>query len=373
MAGSYSEFVQPEYSAIRHAAALIDVSPLYKYRLRGPDAGRVLDHVVTHAVSGMHPDQAIYTPWCDADGKVRQEGTIFRLGQEEFQLNAAEPAYAWLQANAAGYRVQITDCTDEIAALSLQGPHSREILRQASDADMDGLRFFRHTRAVLGGTHVLISRTGYTGDLGYEIWLDASAAVPVWDALMAAGEPYRITPCGLLAMDIARLETGFILINVDYASSESARIESEKVSPYELGLGWAVKLDKGRFIGHEALAAEKAGKAPGTRWRLVGLEIDWEPLERLYQRVGLMPDLPQLACRETVPVYRHADGPQIGRATTRVWSTLLKKYIALATIEARYAEPGTEVAMEVTVHHRRQRAPARIVRPPFYRPERMKS
>ncbi len=371
---NYRDFVQPEYAAIRHAAALIDVSPLYKYRLDGPGAMPLLQRAVTQNVAKMAVGQVVYTPWCDADGKVRQEGTVFRLGEESFRICAAEPSLGYFQSLSDGRGgtggVTFTDESAAFGALALQGPHSRAILRQVSDIDVDSLKFFHQASGEIAGAPVTISRTGYTGDLGYEIWLEASAALHVWDALIAGGEPYLIRPCGIQAMDVARVEAGFILIGVDYISSEVALVEADKSSPYEAGLGWTVKLKKGPFIGRRALVEEKKNGSP---WSLVGLEIDWEPLEKLYVDVGLMPDLPHLVCRDPVPVYAGPSGPQVGQATSKVWSAMLKKYIVLATVETAYARPGTELAMEVTVRFSRKRAPARVVKTPFFRPERQRS
>ena len=369
-ASSYREFVQPEYAAIRHAAALIDVSPLYKYRVEGADATAFLNRVVTQNVAKMAVGQVVYTPWCDADGTVRQEGTLFRLGDDAYRLCAAEPALGWLQLNAEGAAVEFVDESTSMAALSLQGPNSRAVLREAGFTEVDDLQFFRHQQAEIGGAPVEVSRTGYTGDLGYELWLDAEAALTVWDALMDRGEPFLITPCGIVAMDVARVEAGFILIGVDYVSSEVALVEADKSSPYELGLGWTVKLKKGPFIGRRAL---REGRKKGYPWQLVGLQIDWDPLEKLFMDVGLMPDLPYQVHREPVPLYAGLTGPQVGQVTSRVWSALLKKYIAIATVESAYAKAGTELAMEVTVRYSRKRASARVVKMPFFRPERAKA
>ena len=369
-ASSYDEFSQPEYAAIRHSAALIDVSPLYKYRIEGPDAQALLNRVITQDARKLRLRRVVYTAWCDQDGKVRQEGTVFRLAKHRFQLCAAEPALGWLQQNAAGFDAELTDVSTRVAALALQGPLSRDVLRSCSTVDVDRLKFFRIAEGEIAGIPVTVSRTGYTGDLGYEIWLPADAALMVWDALMAHGEPFHIRPCGLGAMDVARVEAGFILIGVDYVSSEVARIEADKSSPYELGLGWTVKLGKGPFVGRRALAAEKER---GSAYRLVGLEIDWEPLEKIYLAFGLMPELPLATDRDPVPIYAGPNGRQIGRATSRVWSTRLKKYIALATVESAYAKESSKVAMEVTVRWERQRVSARVVKTPFFRPSRMRA
>jgi aminomethyltransferase len=369
---SYGDYVQPEYAAIRHSAALIDVSPLYKYDVLGRDAARLLDRVMTQDMARLEPGRAVYTPWCDADGAVRQEGTVFRLADEHFRVNAAEPALGWLEQNARALDVRLEDRSQDVAGVALQGPHSRRLLVEAGVTAAEDLAFFRLCDGSLDGVPVEVSRTGYTGDLGYEIWMPAAEATRVWDRLMTVGRPLQVTPCGMLAMDIARLEAGFVLINVDYLSAETALHPDDRTSPFELGLGWAVKLGKpAPFVGRRSLEEEKRR---GSRRRLVGLEIDWQPLEEVHLAAGVMPDLPLVPCRESVPVYaRDEEGRQVGRVTTRVWSTLLKKYLALATLEAAYAEPGTEVDMEITVHHRRWRAPATVGKPSFYRPERMRA
>jgi len=372
VASSYGDFVPPEYAAIRNAAAVIDVSPLYKYEVSGADAAALLDRVVTHHVARMAPGQVLYTPWCDRDGKVRQEGTVFRLDEERFLLHAAEPAGAWVGESARGLRVAIEDRSRALAALAIQGPTSRDLLGAlADDGEIAALRFFRLRETRLGGVPAIVSRTGYTGDLGFEVWVDAQSALALWDALAAEGRRFGLTPCGLLALDIARLEAGFVLVNVDYVSVETARVRGDAVSPYVLGLGWAVKLDKGPFTGREALAAEKRN---GTSRRVVGLEVPWPPIETLYLgQAGMMPDLPLLACRDPVPVYAPSTGRQIGRATTRVWSTLLKKYVAIATVDDEWAAPGTEVSLEMTVHWQRRTVPARVAATPFFRPDRARA
>jgi aminomethyltransferase len=365
---SYGDFVQPEYAAIRHSAALFDVSPLYKYALEGPDAAALADKVFTHDLGNLPSGMAIYTPWCDSRGKIRQEGTVFRLGENEYQVNAADPAFRWLTTNSKGFDVVLTDRSTDIAAVALQGPKSRDILVEAG-ADVADLKFFGIREAQIGTIPVSISRTGYTGDLGYEVWVNAEHAIPMWDALMEAGAPHQITPSGLMALDMSRIEAGFILIGVDYHNADSAIVEDDKVNPYEVGLGWTVKLAKENFVGKKALQAEKAA---GPKRKTVGLEIDWQPMEDLYLAANQMPDLPLTTCRDPVPVYS-TEGAQIGRVTTRIWSTLLKKYIGIALIDSRFAKPGTMVDMEVTVQYQRKRAPAKVVKPQFYRPARAKA
>jgi len=368
VASSYELSHEREYHSIRSAAALFDVSPLYKYLVRGRDAARLLDQVATHDVARAQVGQVLYTPWCDGRGKVLDDGTIARLDETTFRLTSAEPNLRWLQDNAHGFAVTIEDISAATAALAVQGPSARVILQQLSDRDLDGLKYFRVIEARLRGIPVTISRTGYTGDLGYEIWLDAAGALAVWDALIEAGTPYGLAPAGILALDVARIEAGLMLIDVDYVPANKALIESQKSSPYELDLGWAVNLDKEHFVGREALAAEKER---GAQWQFVGVEIGWEGLERLYSDVGLATRLPPTAWRMSVPIYSGVE--QVGYATSGGWSPLLKKYITLAHLRAPWARPGTQLDMEVTVEHRRRRAAARVVKKPFFDPERKRA
>jgi len=368
VASCYEPVHEREYHAIRAAAALFDVSPLYKYLIEGPDAARLLDRVVIRNVGAAHVGQVLYTCWCDAAGKAIDDGTVARLGEQRFRLTSAEPNLRWLHLNATGLDVAITDVSASTAALALQGPNARAILQAMTDTDLAPLRYFRLTGATLRGIPVTISRTGYTGDLGYEVWLEASDALPLWDALIAAGTPYGITPAGILALDMARIEAGLLLLDVDYISAHRAVIEAQKSSPWELGLGWAVDLRKAWFVGRDALAAE-AGRDPD--WRFVGLSVDWDALEALYAEVGLPPRLPATAWRTSVPVY--ADGRQVGYATSGCWSPLLKQYIALAHLRAPFITPGSRVAMEVTVEHRRRQADATVVPTPFFDPERKRA
>ena len=368
MASSYELNHQREYFAIRNAAALIDVSPLFKYMIHGPDAGGLLNRMVTRDVAKCAVHQVMYTPWCDADGKVIDDGTISRLSDDTFRLTSAEPSFWWLHENAVGMNVQIDDLSDTTAALSIQGPLSRDILTHASSAQLDDLKFFRLTTGRIGNAPVTITRTGYTGDLGYEIWLDAKDGETLWDSLIEAGRPYGIAPAGMLAMDMSRVEAGLLLIAVDYISSHTALIEQQKSSPFELGLGWTVKLNKPHFVGRSALVRENR---EGSAWRFLGVEVEWDALQQLYNEVGLPPLLPTAAWRTSVPLYLR--GTQIGYATSGCWSPMLKKYIALAHVQMPHARPGTDVTIEVTVEHRRKMARAKIVKLPFFDPQRKRA
>ncbi len=363
---SFDTSHEREYYALRHAAGLIDVSPLFKYSVSGPDAGEFLAQVMVKDVRRLEVGQVTYLCWCDDAGKVMDDGTVTRLAQDRFRVTAAEPSRAWLERYARGYRVTIHDESAEIGALSLQGPMARAVLADCCDADLDRLGFFRGTSADLDGTGVWISRTGYTGDLGYEVWVEAARATRVWDALVAAGKAHALEPAGLDAMDVTRIEAGFIMNGVDYFSANHCMIDAQKSSPFELGLGWTVDLDREPFNGQAALRAEKER---GSRRRLVGLVIDWDALEALYAEHGLPPEVCSQAWRSGVPVYA-AGGRQVGKATSGAWSPLLKENLALADVEASCASLGTRLDFEVTVEYERRRVPALVTRRPFFNPER---
>jgi len=368
VASSYEVVHDREYHAIRNAAALIDVSPLYKYDIDGPDALRFVNRVITRDAAKCALQQAMYTCLCDEEGKVIQDGTIFRLGERRLRFHLAEPSLRWFQMNAAGMAVTIRDVSEQVAAVALQGPTSREILKQLADGELDRLKFFRFTSANVGQVQAMVSRTGYTGDLGYELWVPAARAEEVWDRLMEAGKAYGIAPAGMLALDMARLEAGFILLEVDYTSAEKALIPSQKYSPFEIGLGWTVNLEKPGFVGRRALLEEKRR---GSSRQLIGLEIDWEDYERLYQEAGLAPQLPTAAWRGGVPVYR--DDRQVGQATTGGWSPMIKKYIALATVQSKFSQIGAELSLEMTVEYVRKKVKATVVKPPFFDPPRKRA
>ena len=365
VAGSYELTLDREYWAIRNSAALIDVTPLMKYIIKGRDAVRLLDRVTTRDIQKMSVGQVYYTGWCDDEGKMIDDGTISRLDETTFRMTSADPSLRWLSMNAVGLDVEITEVTDSVAALSFQGPNTRSVLKRVCESDVDGLKYFRLMKNKINRIEVTISRTGYTGDLGYEIWMDAKDALPIWDALMSAGADYGITPVGILAMDMARVEAGLFMIEVDYTSASHAWIEPQKSSPFELGLDWTVNLDKpGYFVGRRALEREKR---EGSLWKLMGLEVEWDGMERLFRDVGLPPQIPGMAVRGSLPIL--VGNVQIGYASTASWSPLLKKYIALAHLQKPHYEIGANVRMEITVEHHRQHAPAKVVKLPFYEPE----
>jgi aminomethyltransferase len=362
---AYEAHHEHEYNAIRNAAALIDVSPLFKYVIRGRDAVKLVDRIITRDAFKLAVGQVYYTPWCDEHGKVIDDGTVTRLSEDTFRWTAADPSLRWFTQNAIGLDVTIEDVSEQMAALALQGPTSARLLDAVADGDIRGLKYFRMTHGAIAGVPVDISRTGYTGDLGYEIWMPWDRATAVWDALMSGGRPFDIHPAGMLALDVARVEAGLLLIEVDFNSSKKALIDAQKYSPFEMGLGRLVQLDARPFVGRAALAEERRR---GPARQIVGLEISWPAVERLYDAIGLPPQLAAAASRTAVPVYK--SGEQVGRATTTTWSPVLKKLIALATIAAPHCAPGTALEFEVTVEAVRHRVPATVVQTPFFNPPR---
>jgi aminomethyltransferase len=362
---AYESHHEHEYNAIRNASALIDVSPLYKYLITGRDAARFVDRIITRDVSKMTVGQVYYTPWCDEHGKVIDDGTVTRLEEQTFRWTAADPSLRWFTQNAVGLDVHLEDISEQVAALALQGPTTARLLRAVSDVKIDALKYFRVASGTIAGVAVDISRTGYTGDLGYEVWMAAADAIRVWDALMDGGQPFDIKPAGMLALDVARIEAGLLLIDVDFFSSKKAMIEAQKYSPYEMGLGRLVSPNKGRFIGQQALRAEAAKGHPR---QVVGLEVDWTEVEAIYDKLGLAPSVGATASRVAVPIYRN--GRQVGRATSTTWSPVLKKMIALATIDRPHYDEGTKVQIEMTVEAVRHKVAATVVKMPFFDPTR---
>ena len=365
---AYETHHEHEYNAIRNAAALIDVSPLFKYLITGRDATRLVDRLITRDATKLAIGQVIYTPWCDEQGKVIDDGTVSRLADRRYRWTAADPSLRWFTQNAVGLDVSIEDVSESVAALAVQGPTSAAVLQQVADADVESLKYFRVTSGSIAGVPVDISRTGYTGDLGYEVWMPWDAATRVWDALVAGGTAFDLRPAGMLALDVARIEAGLLLIEVDFFSSRKALIPSQQYSPLEMGLGRLVQLEKAPFVGQAALRKEKAAGAPR---QIVGLEVEWPEVETLYETLQLPPAVPAAASRAAVPVYRHAR--QVGKATSTTWSPVLKKMIALATLEAGSAAVGTRVQVEVTVEAVRYRVGATVTPTPFFNPPRKTS
>jgi aminomethyltransferase len=370
VASAYDESHIHEYTAIRHRAALLDLSPLFKYIVRGPDAVRLIDRVITRDATKIKPGQVIYTPWCDENGKVIDDGTVALLDDGTYRWTSADPHLRWFNLNARGLDVKIEDVSESLAAIALQGPFARHVLEAATKADWSDVGYFRRRQARVGRYEIDVSRTGYTGDLGYELWVDASRAIELWDRLFRAGAPFGLTAAGMIALDMARIEAGLILIEVDYTSSRHALVAEQSYSPYELGLGRLVNLDKATdFVGRRALLAERDAGGPARR--LVGLAVDWHDIDQLHEAQDLPIHVQPTTWRAQLPVY--AGALQVGRATSGSYSPLLKQHIALASVDAACEPAGTPLQLEWTVEGRRGRAGASVVPLPFFDPPRKRA
>jgi len=361
----YEVHHEHEYNDIRNAAALIDITPLYKYLITGKDATKLVNRVITRDINKVKVGQVIYCCWCDEQGKVIDDGTISRLGEQVYRWTAADPSLRWFRQNGLNMDVEIEDISEKVAALALQGPTSAKLLKSVADADIANLKYFRVTSGKISGVPVDISRTGYTGDLGYEIWVPWSQALRVWDELWRKGKAFDLHAAGMLALDVARVEAGLLLIEVDYLSSKKALIPSQKYSPYELGFEKMVHLEKENFVGKSALARDKR---LGVARQLVGLEVDWVEVEEQFDRFGLSPAAPSQTSRVAVPVY--LSGKQVGRATTTAFSPVLKKLISLASISTEHSKVGTKLEMELTIEAQRLTTSATVVKLPFFNPAR---
>jgi len=368
VASAYELTPDRETLAIRNACVLIDVSPLFKYHVRGPGARAYLNRLVTRDVSRMEVGHLTYTPWCNARGKVIDDGTIAQLSDELFRLTAAESNLRWLQDNAPGFQVEIEEVSDELGALSLQGPRSRALLESLTGADLAGLKYHRFTHVNLLGEPTLVSRTGYTGDLGYEIWVPRARALAAWDAIVEAGRSFALQPAGIWAMDVSRIEAGLIMLDVDYTPASRAMAEVQASSPFEIGLGWAVHFAKGNFVGRRALLEEKQR---GPALALVGLEIDHVAFTRAHEAIGLTAPLPFIPWRAVTPVFQGAE--QVGYVTCATWSSTVKKYLALAQVSPAAAKVGTTLTIDLMVDRRREPFAATVAALPFFNPERKRA
>jgi aminomethyltransferase len=350
---SYACEVQ-EYFAVRNTCGVYDMCPMIKYDISGPDAERYMNRLVTRDVTKLLPKRVMYTVWCNDNGHVIEDGTVFRLAPDVFRLCCAERQLEWLEDSAIGYDVVISEVTQDIAALAVQGPTSCNILKKMGLEGVQALKPFQLETFSLQGFELMVSRTGFTGDLGYELWVQAEHAAPLWEALFAAGRPRGIRMIGSTALDMLRIEAGLILVEVEYLSCfKTVRLKRDR-TPDELGLGWIVDMDKGHFIGRRALL-EARQKGPGRK--LVGLDIDWNK-----QADGAL-------------IYDSEDARrQVGEVTSALWSPVLKRNIALAYIDAPYFEGHKEMWAEVYLHREcqweRKMFKCRVTDKPFYSPER---
>ena len=368
-----------EYFAIRNAAGIFDTSPLYKYRFSGPDAERYLAGVLARDVRKLAVGRAHYTLWCDDRGFVIEDGVLLRVAETEYLLTAAEPNLAYFQGLAGGLDVSIEDVTDDWGILSIQGPRSREILAAVAEGVAD-LGYFALTRTKIAGVEVIVSRTGYTGDLGYEVWTPADAALKVWDAIFEVGEPKALIPFGMTALYMARIEAGLVLLDVDFHSSRYAWTDEDRSTPVELGFGWMFRdlapdapstnghSPNGRaFIGRDAIRRELREKT--SRWVLTGLVVDWKDYDRIYDEAGLIPPKDHTPVQDEYYVYDD-ELNQLGYATSQMYSPMLQRHIALARVPLDRLAEGSRVKLEAGVRHRYEYFDATVSKLPLFNPQR---
>ena len=368
-ATKYQVAEKAEYFAVRNSAGVFDTSPLYKYRIHGPDAERFLGGALARDIRSCEVGRAQYTLWCDDRGFVVEDGVILHVAADEYLLTSAEPNLAWFQDLAGRLRVTIEEVSDEYGVLAFQGPRSRRILCSIAP-EVEGLDFFGLTAAKIARKPVTISRTGYTGDLGYEVWVGAGDALPVWDALLEASEGHGVVPFGTLALYMARIEAGLILLDVDFQSSRFGWTDEDRSTPIELGFGWMFRdlaADDRPFVGRRAIERELADRS--SRWRLTGLVVDWRDYDRIYNAAGLIPPKDHTPVQEELFVYDDAGG-QVGYSTSFMYSPMLQRHIALARVRPELAKPGSEVRLEVAVNHRYEYVKAHTARTPLYNPDR---
>jgi aminomethyltransferase len=358
-----------EYFAVRNSAGIFDTSPLYKYQIRGKDAERFLAGVMARDIRRCRPGRAQYTMWCDDAGFVIEDGVIFRYGDDEFMLTSAEPNLAYLQSLIGYSRVTIDDISTQIGALAFQGPKSREILAGLAP-EVAPLGYFHHTPAKIGGSQLSISRTGYTGDLGFELWIERDDALSVWDALVDASAGRGVIPIGQIALLMTRIEAGLILIDVDFHSSRYAWTDEDRASPIELGYGWMFRdlgTDDRHFIGRKAIEAELAGES--SRWKLMGIVVDWKDYDRAYNRQGLIAPKDHVPTKWETMLYDQ-EQRRAGFASSFMYSPILQRHIGISRLRGDLAHPGASVKIELTINHQYNLVDAEVTRLPFFNPSR---
>jgi aminomethyltransferase len=358
-----------EYFAVRNAAGVFDTSPLYKYRFTGSDAEFFLSGVLARDVRTCRPGRAQYTIWCNDDGYLLEDGIVLRLADDEFLVTAARPNLAYFKSLVGNRAVQIEDVSDRYAAMAVQGPRSRRVL-SALAPEIDDLSYFQVAETKLGGHPVIVSRTGFTGDLGYEIWVESERALEVWDAVMEEGRPHGLIPFGQIALSMARIEAGLLLIDVDFDSARFAWTQAQKSTPIELGMRWMFKDMERPFVGRDAIRRELVEKT--SRWSLVGLVVDWQEWDHKYATAGLIPPKDHTPVEEDMMIYDD-EMQRAGWSSSFMYSPMLQRHIAIARVRPHLAAPGTKVSLEVTIDHQYHTVDAHVGRLPFFEPERKTS
>jgi aminomethyltransferase len=357
--------VEQEYFAIRNASSLYDLTPMVKYRISGPDALRFLNRLVTRDIRPVAPGKVAYTVWCDDAGHLIDDGTVFCMGPNEYRICTGERQLDWLRASAIGFDVEILEVTEEVAALAVQGPTSAKLLKSVGLAGVERLKPFAHGEFTMpraagagaGAIPMMVSRTGFTGDLGYELWMQPTDAEAVWDALMEVGRSRAVRPVGSRALNMARIEAGFLLPNLDFVSAAHTLYLGTERSPLELGLAWLVDFNKGHFTGRRALLAEQAR---GPRRQLVGLDVE-----------GTKP-------AHNALLYTTRSGrKEAGSVTSATWSPTCKRNLALAMVEAPWIATGSTLWAEIYLNRelawQRRMVRARVVERPFFAPARRRA
>ena len=369
VATKYQMAEKAEYFAVRNSAAIFDTSPLFKYRFHGPDAERFLAGVLARDIRACPPGHAQYTIWCDDRGHVVEDGVVLRIAGDEFILTAAEPNLAYFEGLRAGRDLEIEDVSEAYGVLAFQGPRSRDLLATLAPA-VARLPYFGLIQGKIDKVPVMLSRTGYTGDLGFEIWAPAADALRVWDALWKVSRGQGVIPFGMTALYMTRIEAGLVLLDVDFHSSRFAWTDADRTTPIELGLGWMFKgleADDRAFIGRDAIRRERAAKS--SRWKLSGLIVDWRDYDRIYDEAGLIPPKDHTPIQDEYYIYDD-DLHQLGYATSQMYSPMLQRHIALARVPLDRAAPGSRVKLELAVAHKYEYFDAVVSRTPLFDPGR---
>jgi aminomethyltransferase len=358
-----------EYFAVRNAAGLFDSSPLYKYRITGKNAEAFLGGILARDIRQCPPGQAQYTCWLDDGGYVIEDGVILHTSKNEYLLTSAEPNLAYLQDRSGRHDVTIEDVSDELGTLALQGPRSRDLLKKLVP-QVEKIPYFGVAKGEIGGAGVTVSRTGYSGDLGYEVWIDTPDALHVWDTLWDSMEGHGVLPFGLAALEMLRIEAGLLLMEADFDSSRYAWNDAHRSTPIELGWSWMfkdLKADDRPFIGRKALEREIADKT--SRWAMRGLILDWQDYDRVYNQAGLVPPKDHTPVLADWMLYDD-EYKRVGYATSVMYSPMLQRHIAIARVRPDLAKLGTKVNIETTVNHQYELVAAHVARLPLYNPER---
>lgn len=366
----YTHAPKHEYFAVRNSVGVFDTSPLFKYRIHGPDAERFLAGVLVRDIRGCRPGRAHYTLWCDDRGFVMEDGVVFRHSETEFLLTTARPNLGWFADLTGRLRVRLEDVSDDYGILAVQGPLSRVVLASLMP-EAGALPYFEHAPAKVASAPVTLSRTGYTGDLGFEITIEAEHAVAVLDAILQAGKGHGIRPFGEEALMMLRVEAGLPLIDVEWHNSRLAFTDLERVTPTELGMGWMLRgIDDERpFLGRNAIRRELADHT--SRWATVGLVVDEEHWARLHRGAGLLPLKDEHPLAYESMLYDAAGGgSQVGYATSVMYSPVLQRHIGLARVIPDLAEPGSQIHLELVIHHHTTRVAAHTAKLPLFDPAR---